>query len=578
MVRILVCGNAGEELRHAASKLASLCAKSGPFEYALLTNPPLPDSPSAKLPVGVRFPIPTYYAAQYGCDAVELASANLTCVGPVAVLSLSGLTVVLLAAGYDDPPPNAKETLPPEIGDVQREAGVYGSGFRGVDIFVCPTLPRGVTLDPASDAQEPSTLVAHLARTLRPRYHFGLSKTFSALAPFLIQAAVHGTRFIALANVAKVKAGRWLYAADVTPLRHMSAEELAATRPGPELSAPYDDGQLKRSRSAEGPNARKLSDVVSRPEKRKSRSSPAVDDSTERGKRPRSRVQGMVETPADANCWFCLGNGKDPHLIISVGDDFYLAAAKGGIVPEHFLIVPILHLRNSADPEVSDAMREEIAKLKQAVAAFYKATLRGALPYFFERAVRTRGGESQMHMHVHCIPIPTSAVADSRTRAVAAAELFNVHLEFLPAGKDFISASCAVVRSRSKDRSSVADGTLEYFWAELPDGTNVVQAVGDRLDVSKPGDGETKAVATMVKTGEVAVGLEANDRADAGRFDAEKSQRRARHPLHFGRKIAADLLQLPNRIDWKLCVGAMREEERTAARLREAFASFEPKS
>jgi hypothetical protein len=45
-----------------------------------------------------------------------------------------------------------------------------------------------------------------------------------------------------------------------------------------------------------------------------------------------------------ADCWFCLSSPKvEKHLVVSIGDEVYLALAKGPLVPEHVLILPITH-------------------------------------------------------------------------------------------------------------------------------------------------------------------------------------------------------------------------------------------
>ena len=44
------------------------------------------------------------------------------------------------------------------------------------------------------------------------------------------------------------------------------------------------------------------------------------------------------------DCWFCLSSPKvEKHLVVSIGDEVYLALAKGPLVPEHVLILPITH-------------------------------------------------------------------------------------------------------------------------------------------------------------------------------------------------------------------------------------------
>jgi len=49
---------------------------------------------------------------------------------------------------------------------------------------------------------------------------------------------------------------------------------------------------------------------------------------------------------ASDNCWFCLASPQvEKHLIVSIGDFCYLALAKGELVDEHCLILPIGHHR-----------------------------------------------------------------------------------------------------------------------------------------------------------------------------------------------------------------------------------------
>lgn len=47
-------------------------------------------------------------------------------------------------------------------------------------------------------------------------------------------------------------------------------------------------------------------------------------------------------------CWFCLSNpAARKHLIVDIGDEIYLALAKGPLTPEHSIIVPIEHISST---------------------------------------------------------------------------------------------------------------------------------------------------------------------------------------------------------------------------------------
>lgn len=56
-------------------------------------------------------------------------------------------------------------------------------------------------------------------------------------------------------------------------------------------------------------------------------------------------------------CWFCLASPEvEKHLVVSVGTYAYLALAKGGLVSEHLLILPITHFQST--PDLDDDCRE----------------------------------------------------------------------------------------------------------------------------------------------------------------------------------------------------------------------------
>ena len=47
-------------------------------------------------------------------------------------------------------------------------------------------------------------------------------------------------------------------------------------------------------------------------------------------------------------CWFCLGSTKvESHMVLSIAEYTYLALAKGPMIKDHLLIIPINHLSNS---------------------------------------------------------------------------------------------------------------------------------------------------------------------------------------------------------------------------------------
>lgn len=559
-MRVLVVGDPSSSLEYVAKKLTTLNAKAGPFAFALLTHPPAA-SPTRTSPPS--FPIPTFYASQHP-PSTPAPSLNNT--GPAAALSHSSLNVLLIAAGYDDPP-SAATAPPPEIAAALKQAGSSGAGFRGVDVLVAPTPPRGVSLPRPEGAPRPSSLIARVAAAARPRYHFCGASKFVELAPFVVPGAVAATRFFALAAACKAKKGapeapRWLYAANVQPLAGMSVPELAATRVGMLVTCPYDAGENKRR--VEMLSGSEIG-VAKRP------------------RRPVRAGRQSTTTPRDAKCWFCLASGKDTHLVLAVGEHFYVAAAKGGLIPEHVLIVPVNHVHSGMDPKMTEEMREEVELWKSAIRQWFRKDLDvGA--YFFERAVFTRGGWDQMHMHIQCIPM--KKCEDGRKAVEGVAKEWDMKgVEIFAEGTTCLERLQQLFKEREGAES--AEKAFEYFWGELPDATCVVQSISAVKLLVAANDSAADSEIPIV-----AVDRAATDGSEHGKdpeasaaggaektSSAEEGKRLTRpsaHPLHFGRKIATVLLDLPDRVDWKSCVGMLREEQRTANRVRASFAPFEP--
>nr|CAD7456044.1 unnamed protein product [Timema tahoe] len=186
-----------------------------------------------------------------------------------------------------------------------------------------------------------SWLLSWLATQIKPRYHFCASKTVYYERPPYSNfnssgdTAVHATRFIALAKVGNEGKQKWLYAANLEPIDKMLAKELYQQTTD-QTECPYSGNMLSphinkkpeeptqffydMNHSDDGDNRRKRS--------RKN------DDGPERKQRPVFDQDGT---------------GKA-----------YLALAKGGLVPEHLLILPVTHHQSLSD--VPEAVAKEIKK------------------------------------------------------------------------------------------------------------------------------------------------------------------------------------------------------------------------
>uniref|UniRef100_T1HES4 Cwf19-like C-terminal domain-containing protein n=1 Tax=Rhodnius prolixus TaxID=13249 RepID=T1HES4_RHOPR len=102
----------------------------------------------------------------------------------------------------------------------------------------------------------------------------------------------------------------------------------------------------------------------------------------------------------DGKCWFCLSTCVDEkHLVISVGNQAFLALAKGPIIKEHVLITTLEHRR--AVRILDEPARKEIEKYKKALMKYFMPY---RVPIFYERACKSS------HLQVHCVPIPNDKV------------------------------------------------------------------------------------------------------------------------------------------------------------------------
>lgn len=88
-------------------------------------------------------------------------------------------------------------------------------------------------------------------------------------------------------------------------------------------------------------------------------------------------------TCRSTECWFCLSSPKvESHLIISIGEHYYCALAKGPLVEDHVLLIPIGHSPNTLS--LPSECEIELGKFQDALKEYYKK--QGKDVVFFEWA------------------------------------------------------------------------------------------------------------------------------------------------------------------------------------------------
>jgi CWF19-like protein 1 len=151
------------------------------------------------------------------------------------------------------------------------------------------------------------------------------------------------TRFLSLAKFTPKGKPKNLYAFQIIPSIQLQKKDLVQ-QPDNTTECPYKEivkhleNEIHAQDKSQVSKDQFFFDSTYKPEEHKRRKKDYHDaDKSARKKK---------FNQASDNCWFCLASPHvEKHLIVSIGDFCYLAMAKGGLVSEHCLILPIGHHR-----------------------------------------------------------------------------------------------------------------------------------------------------------------------------------------------------------------------------------------
>ncbi|KAJ7955895.1 zinc finger CCCH domain-containing protein 64 [Quillaja saponaria] len=430
-------------------------------------------------------------------------------------------------------------------------------------------IPSGMSDSIGSDAT-----ISELVTEIKPRYHIaGTKGVFYAREPYCNIDAVQVTRFIGLAAVGNKDKQKFIHAISPTPGSTMSSTEIAMKPPNTTLSpytsmekktverdAPkrdsndvsdsqywrYDVSQ-KRRKSGAGDGDKlcfKYLSAGSCPrgeqcnfrhdiDARKQYMQGVCFDFLNKGKcerGPDCKFKHSLQSEGDNNlqrkpgseisksnrskeCWFCLSSPNvELHLIISIGESYYCALAKGPLVEDHVLIIPVEHMPNTLS--LSPESEVELSRFQNSLNMYFKT--QGKEVIFFEWASRR-----STHANLQVIPIPSS-------RSPVVRNVFNLAAEKL--GFKFEETKVNSSSDGRKFLRTNIDRNLSFFYAELPGGTIL----------SHP-----------VEENEI-------------------------FPAQFGREVVAGLLNMADRADWKNCMHSKEDETKMAEDFKSRFQEFDP--
>uniref|UniRef100_K3X1K7 Cwf19-like C-terminal domain-containing protein n=1 Tax=Globisporangium ultimum (strain ATCC 200006 / CBS 805.95 / DAOM BR144) TaxID=431595 RepID=K3X1K7_GLOUD len=508
MVKILLCGqvNAQWDLVFERVKKLNAAAKGAPFEALLCVGRALP-IPAAYVDGSKSVPIPTYFVTAFEdenaleSDATQAAlyakvsqpqadtngpvevGKNLFFLGKQGVTTIEGLKVAFLSgtAAKDE---NAVSSLPLHysmamVGELI--ASIEKQGAHDIDFLLTAEyavnfqklLPEQ-QVPPELQTVEASPHLQKLLQVVHPKYHItsasATNGVFYQRLPYVSEHASSGrksvTRLIGLCGVStsKNKAHKYLHALQVTPSAsgEGTVDIPAGTTQNPYAQAPpspdrryREEPNAKRQR-VDGPKAGNgglSEEQIAQLTAQSAQGAQFFYDQklAARGQRQAALRQERENrrgppVPERTECWFCLATPSvERHLIVSIGQEAYLAMPKGAINPDHLLIVPIAHEASSM--KLRADTWKEVERFKSALREFFASQDKDMI--VFDRNIQTIGAT---HCHLQVIGIPRAKAAIARRVFEGEGEKYNVRFEVL---------------EKDADLQQTTDGK-PFFYAEVP--------------------------------------------------------------------------------------------------------------
>lgn len=474
-LKLLVTGDVEGKFSQLFSRVAVVDKKNGPFEVLLCVGNFFGHDNSEwkqYLDGTEKAPIPTYILGPSKVDHIPLYGDingselchNVTYLGKKGLLSAGGGLQIAYLSGIESKKDRADNThfCSEDVKELQIALTNTKKQFKGVDILLTSQWPKGISkfagkptkVDPE---QIGSALMSQLAANLLPRYHFsGLEGESYERLPYrnhqvLAETPKHVTRFIALARVGNSHKAKWLYAFSMVPLEKMEHSEL--TKQPPDVTeCPYSiEATTSRQISTDKPH-QYFYDMRG----------DACGNGASGNKRPKRDQDGdfqhrkkqfKTKLLPKESCWFCLSNPEvEKHLVVSVGDHTYLALAKGGLVPEHVLILPIGHCNSTVN--LDEEALEEIARYKDALKNLYRT--KGCTAVTFERNYRSH------HLQIQVVPIPLSKEPAIKQIFQDVGDSQSLEMNEIPAHSDL---------------KQIVHPGAPFFYVELPSGEKLLHRI-----------------------------------------------------------------------------------------------------
>ncbi|DAZ92740.1 TPA: hypothetical protein N0F65_002558 [Lagenidium giganteum] len=509
MPKILLCGNVNGQWPLVLERVRKLNSGKGPaFDLLVCVGRVFPLPSDAAFPVATyvvpanedesMLNVDERQAAVYQRMAQHVASGstapmeivkNCFMLGNQGVATVHGLKIAFLSgtlSGSSDDCSrspllhHARETVQQfwsQLADAEPKA------LEGVDFFFSAEYPAnfqrllGAQQVPEQVQKVDGSLaVTDAVRCIRPKYHIvsqpddGTARgIFFQRLPYVSESESghkHITRLIGLCgvNTLKDKSKKYLHALQVASTNGATVDDKGVELPPGTTKDPYVAAEPTQQAPTSPPNKRRRTDaapsrlsaeqVAQLTSKANAAGNQFFYDQrlADRGQRAAQRDQERQQrsrgppVPQRTECWFCLATPSvERHLIVSIGQEAYLAIPKGAINADHLLIVPIEH--EPSMTKLSASAEKEVERFKTQLGKLFAAE--GKELIVFDRNVATLGAT---HCHLQLVGLPTAKARMTRRVFEVEGDKYNVGFSSLSDKAD--------LRAAVQDRS--------YFYAEVP--------------------------------------------------------------------------------------------------------------
>ncbi|KAI4344516.1 hypothetical protein L6164_011733 [Bauhinia variegata] len=212
-------------------------------------------------------------------------------------------------------------------------------------------------------------------------------------------------------------------------------------------------------------------------------------------------------------CWFCLSSPNvESHLIVSIGENYYCALAKGPLVEDHVLLIPVEHMPSTLSMLPESEI--EFCRFQNSLKMY--CNKQGKEVIFFEWASRR-----STHANVQVVPIPPS-------KANMVEKIFNLAADKL--GFKFVAKKFDSSSDGRNFLKTQIDRNSSLFYAELSGGIILLHVVNEN----------------------------------------------ERFPAQFGREVVAGLLNMADKADWRNCKYSKEEETKMVEDFKSRFQKYDP--